>query len=111
MNKQIKLNESQLRKMIAENVKAILKEYQQDIDSDTYFGGGLPDPNTQENKYTYEKEITEIYNQIKPYIDKLSDILNNSETNDITVYNKVISALNVIDTLPSIGKLFYSVEQ
>ena len=111
MKKQIKLNESQLRKMIAENVKVILKEYQQDIDSGTYFGGGLPDPNTQENKYTYEKEITEIYNQIKPYIDKLSDILNNSETNDITVYNKVMNALNTIDTLPTIGKLFYSVEQ
>jgi len=36
----IKLNEAQLKKIVAESVKRVLKE---DIDGDNYFGGGLPD--------------------------------------------------------------------
>ena len=37
-----KLNETQLRKMINETIKNILKE-DRDIDDDNYSGGGLPD--------------------------------------------------------------------
>lgn len=39
----IKLRESELKRMVAESVKRILREYGRDIDDDTYFGGGLPE--------------------------------------------------------------------
>lgn len=109
-NKTVKLNETQLRNMIAESVKNVLKEYQQDIDTDNYYGGGLPEPKSYLHIYTCEKEVTEIYNQIKPYIDKLADIFNNNDTDDTALYDEIMGALNTLDTLPSIGKQFYSTE-
>lgn len=38
----IRLNESQLRKIVKESVNRVLNE-DFDIDSDNYYGGGLPD--------------------------------------------------------------------
>ena len=43
MKHTVKLNESQLKKIVAESVKKILREWNED--EDNYFGGGLPDKN------------------------------------------------------------------
>lgn len=110
MKKTIKLTESELKHIIKKSVKKIIKESERDIDNDSYYGGGLPEPQPRASRYTSEKEVTEIYNKIKPYIDQLSDIFNNSDMDSKEVYDKVMDALNTLDSLPSIGKHFYTIE-
>ena len=39
----IQINENDIRKMVNESVKNVIKEYSRDIDDDNYCGGGLPD--------------------------------------------------------------------
>ena len=109
MKQTIKLTENELKHLIRESVKRLLNEGV-DIDSDNYFGGGLPDPKPQTHKYTCEKEVTAIYNEMKPCLNSLADIFNNNDCDTSGVYDKVMDALNFLDTLPSIGKHFYSVE-
>lgn len=55
-------NESKLNKVIAESVKKVLKEW--DEDSDSYYGGGLPD------KY-FEDEAPQQYNDEEEYSEKV----------------------------------------
>ncbi len=110
MKKIIKLTESELNHILKESVKKVIKESERDIDNDSYYGGGLPESQPQAYRYTYEKEVMEIYNQIKPYIDQLSDIFNNSDMDSREVYDEVMGALETLDSLPSIGKHFYTIE-
>ena len=110
MKKVIKLNETALKNAVAESVKKVLKEYSQDIDTDSQFGGGMPDSKPSANKNTCEKEVTEIFNQIKPYIDKLAYIFNNNDTDDMKIYDTIMDALNEMYNLPGIAKHFYSIE-
>lgn len=119
MKKTIRLNESELKNIIKEKVKKVLKEYQNyedrpeeigKLEDDNYYGGGLPERKPQTHKYTCEKEVTEIYNKIRPYIGQLADIFNNNDYNNREVYEKVMNALNTLDMLPSIGKQFYNTE-
>ncbi len=42
MKENIKLRESELKRMVAESVRRALMEHSRDIDDDNYFGGGLP---------------------------------------------------------------------
>ena len=39
----IRINENDIRQMVNESVKNVIKEYSKDIDDDNYYGGGLPD--------------------------------------------------------------------
>ena len=39
----IRINENDIRQMVDESVKNVIKEYSRDIDDDNYYGGGLPD--------------------------------------------------------------------
>ena len=39
----IQINENDIRQMVDESVKNVIKEYSRDIDNDNYYGGGLPD--------------------------------------------------------------------
>ena len=39
----IQINENDIRQMVDESVKNVIKEYSRDIDDDNYYGGGLPD--------------------------------------------------------------------
>ena len=119
MKRTIRLTENELKGLIKENVKKVLKEYQNyedrpeeigKLEDDNYYGGGLPEQKPQAHKYTCEKEITEIYNKVKPYINQLADIFNNNDFNNHDVYEKVMNALNTLDMLPSIGKEFYTTE-
>ena len=41
----IQITENDIRQMVDESVKNVIKEYSRDIDNDNYYGGGLP------NKY------------------------------------------------------------
>lgn len=44
MGKQIRIKESELRELVAENVRSLIREiFERDIDDDSYYGGGLPD--------------------------------------------------------------------
>jgi hypothetical protein len=110
MKQTIRLTESELNYLIRESVKSVIKESEIDIDDDSYYGGGLPEQKPQAHTYTCEKEVTEIYNKIKPYIDQLADIFNDNDFDNREVYDKVIGALNTLDSLPSIGKHFYTIE-
>lgn len=110
MKKTIRLTESELKGLIRESVNGVLRESERDVDDDSYYGGGLPEQKPQAYTYNCEKEVTEIYNKIKPYIDQLADIFNNNDCNNWEVYEKVMTALNTLDMLPSIGKEFYTTE-
>ena len=39
----IQITENDIRQMVDESVKNVIKEYSRDIDNDNYYGGGLPD--------------------------------------------------------------------
>lgn len=41
----IQINKNDIRQIVVESVKNVIKEYNRDIDDDNYYGGGLP------NKY------------------------------------------------------------
>ena len=113
--KTVKITEAKLRDIVSESILEWAKnglfedEYNKPIDDD-YYGGGLPEKKPRANKYTYENEVTKIYKAMKPYIDKLAGIFNNSECEDRAVYDKIMDALNILDELPMIGKKFYSIE-
>ena len=107
--KAIKLNESQLRDVIKECVITFLKE-DRDIDDDTYYGGGLPEPNQHAMTYTPEKEVAEICEQMRPYVDKLVDIFNNYSPTVEGVDDKVFTLLNGLDELPKLAKFFSNTE-
>ncbi len=116
MKKTIRLTESELNGLIKESVKSVLREYEErpeeigKLEDDNYYGGGLPERKPQAHRYTCEKEVTEIYNKIKPYIDQLAGIFNDNDSDNWEIYEKVMNALNTLDSLPSIGKQFYSIE-
>ena len=74
-----------------------------DIDTDSYYGGGLPEQEPKAHTTTYEKEFSEIYGKVKPYITRLAFLLNNNDI-DRETYDKVMDALETLDSLPSIGK-------
>lgn len=50
----IQITENDIRQMVDESVKNVIKEYSRDIDDDNYYGGGLPD------KYFDEDEDIEV---------------------------------------------------
>lgn len=119
MKNVVRVNESELKHVIMESVKRVLKEYQNyedrpeeigKLEDDNYYGGGLPEQKPQAHTHNCEKEVTEIYNKIKPYISQLADIFNNNDFSNREVYEKVMNALNTLDSLPSIGRQFYNTE-
>lgn len=110
MKQTIRLTESELKHLIRQSVKRVIKESERDIDGDSYYWGGLPERKPQAHRYTCEKEVTEIYNKMKPYIGQLADIFNNNDCNNREVYEKVMNTLETLDSLPSIGKQFYTIE-
>ena len=111
MKKQIiKLNESQLTNIIRNSVKKVLKESAYDIDDDTYYGGGMPEPSQHAMTYTPEKEVAEICEQMRPYVDKLADIFNSYSPTVQGVDDKVFTLLNGFDELPKLAKFFSTTE-
>lgn len=74
----IRLTESDLRRVVKESAKRILKEYGMDIDDDSYFGGGLPDgdfyDDAPEDDRVSEEQITELGKMSE----KIADIANNA---------------------------------
>ena len=78
MKQTIKLRESELRRMIAESVKRVLREHSRDIDDDNYFGGGLPDryfdDDAPDDDRISQKQIAQLDN----ITDVIADIANNT---------------------------------
>ena len=78
MKQTIKLRESELKRMIAESVKRVLREHSRDIDDDNYFGGGLPDryfdDDAPDDDRISQKQITQLDN----IADAIADIANNT---------------------------------
>ena len=80
MKRTIKLRESELKRMIAESVKRVMREHSRDIDDDNYFGGGLPDryfddyDDVPEDDSISQKQITQLDN----IADAIADIANNT---------------------------------
>lgn len=115
--KTIRLDERDLQKMINDAVRKVLRENaeydndldEQDVDADSYYGGGLPERKPEAHTTTYEREFSEIYGKVKPYITRLSFLLNNNDI-DRETYDKVMDALDTLDSLPSIGKNLTSTE-
>lgn len=80
----MKIKESQLRQMIKESVKKVLKESAYDIDDDTYYGGGLPDSYNQDSAHEKPNEYNEpsipedisnfIYEKIKDFPEKIDEL-------------------------------------
>ena len=104
------VNES-LKKAIKESITKVLNESDgQDIDADTYFGGGLPETQPSAHTYTPEKEVTQIIEQMRPYVDKLADIFNNYNCISSGAGDKVFDILNGVDELPKLAKYFSNTE-
>lgn len=78
MKQTIKLRESELKRMIAESVRRVLREHSRDIDDDNYFGGGLPDKyfddDAPDDDRISQKQITQLDN----IADVIADIANNT---------------------------------
>lgn len=78
MKQTIKLRESELKRMIAESVKRVLREHSRDIDDDNYFGGGLPDryfdDDAPDDDRISQKQIAQLDN----IADVIADIANNT---------------------------------
>lgn len=106
MKKTIRMNESELHRLISESVKRVLRE-SKDIDDDSYYGGGLPDKKTTHTRTTYQKEIEKILEKMKPFIDRLAEIFNEAECTSSEVYEKAMNILNNIDSLAELGSNFY----
>ena len=81
-----------------------------DIDADTYYGGGLPEPAQHAMTYTPEKEVAEICEQMRPYVDKLADVFNSYSPTVQGVDDKVFTLLNGFDELPKLAKFFSTTE-
>lgn len=103
------LKESKLNKIIKKSIKKCLNEAY-DIDDDAYYGGGLPEPAQHAMTYTPEKEVAEICEQMRPYVDKLADIFNNYSPTVQGVDDKVFTLLNGFDELPKLAKFFSTTE-
>lgn len=83
MKRVFKLRESELKHIISESVKGILKEYSRDIDDDNYYGGGLPDsffndfdddaPESDRISQKQLKQLGEIVNTIADIANNISD--------------------------------------
>jgi hypothetical protein len=83
---------------------------ERDIDADTYYGGGLPEPAQHAMTYTPEKEVAEICEQMRPYVDKLADVFNSYSPTVQGVDDKVFTLLNGFDELPKLAKFFSTTE-
>ena len=63
--KVIRITDGDLKEIIKESVKVVLKEYNRDIDMDNYYGGGLPDKyfdndDVPDSGRITQKELTEL---------------------------------------------------
>ena len=90
MNQTIKLRESELRRVIAESVKRVLREHSRDIDDDNYFGGGLPDryfdyDDAPDDDRISQKQIAQLDN----IADTIADIANNTSDEADLLYQAV----------------------
>ena len=73
--RKIRLTESDLRRIVNKSVKRILKE---DIDDDTYFGGGLPDSYFNDDEIPDNDRISkEDIIKIDSLADEIANIANN----------------------------------
>lgn len=108
------LKESQLRQIIRESLKRVVNEgvyeYSQDIDDDTYYGGGLPEGEPKANVYSEEQNILKVFKEMEPYIDKIADICNNSECTMPGIDDKMFQILNSFDEIPRLAKYFQTTE-
>lgn len=77
---------------------------------DTYYGGGMSEPSQHAMTYTPEKEVAEICEQMRPYVDKLADIFNSCSPTVQGVDDKVFTLLNGFDELPKLAKFFSTTE-
>ena len=100
MKQTIKLSESELKRMIAESVKRVLRE-ERDIDDDNYFGGGLSDEHftddTPMDDSIPESKIGELQDMLYP----LYDIANNYDCND---YKLLYQAADLIEKFLNANK-------
>lgn len=83
--------ENELKQIVAESVKKVLKETS--IENDSYFGGGLPDKYFDDNDYVPDndriskKEI----NQLETTANTIANIANNTSDDASLLYEAVNS--------------------
>lgn len=98
MKQTIKLRESELKRMIAESAKRVLREYGRDIDDDNYFGGGLPDSYFDNDGPNDTDRISkEQLAQLDNIADMIADIANNTSDDADLLYE----AINKIEEFTS----------
>lgn len=85
----IKLRESELKRIVAESVKRILREYGRDIDDDTYFGGGLPDRYSDDFPPDSDRISKKQLTQLDKITDMIADIANNASEDTKLLYQAI----------------------
>lgn len=90
MNKKvIRLTESELRRMISETVRSVLRE-ERDIDDDNYFGGGLPTNYFEDDDFPYGENDLELLDGTKVSDLQYGDMLQNYNTKDYAIVVRVL---------------------
>lgn len=75
MGQKIKLKKSELKRMIAESAKRVLREYGRDIDDDVYFGGGLPDSYSDNDGNDGPTDTDRISKEQLAQLDNIADMI------------------------------------
>ena len=90
--KLVRLTESDLRNIVETSISRLLKEYNDGEDS--YYGGGLPDSNNDEDDKPENDRITlDDIAIIKKCLDKIYEIVNNKNDDCVGLF----SALDVLE--------------
>lgn len=89
MKRTIKLKETELKHMISETVRSVLRE-ERDIDDDNYFGGGLPDSYFDDDDAPDTGRISKSeIAQLDKVADTIADIANNTSDDEELLYQAV----------------------
>lgn len=88
MKRTIKLKETELKHMISETVRSVLRE-ERDIDDDNYFGGGLPDSYFDDDAPDTGRISKSEIAQLDKVADTIADIANNTSDDEELLYQAV----------------------
>lgn len=73
----VRISENELKQIVAESVKNIIKEYR-DIDDDNYYGGGLPDKYFDDDAPDTGRITEKELKQLDSIAETIADIANNT---------------------------------
>ena len=98
MNKKvIRLTESELKNIISEAVRRVLRE-ERDIDDDNYFGGRLPNSYLDDDEFPYGENYLELLDGTKISDLRYGDLLQEYNTEDYAIVVRVLKdCISVVD--------------